>query len=43
MSGHPVRELMSGRTTPDDVIADGSVRLEGDPALLRRFAELFRC
>ncbi|WP_432037095.1 winged helix-turn-helix transcriptional regulator [Streptomyces cucumeris] len=40
--GHPVRELMSGSKTPDDVLADGSVRVEGDPALLSRFAEMFR-
>ena len=42
VSGHPVRELMSGSRTPDDVLADGSLRVEGDPALLARFAELFR-
>ncbi|MFD3567821.1 winged helix-turn-helix transcriptional regulator [Streptomyces sp. NPDC058667] len=42
LSGHPVRELMSGSKTPADVLADGSVRVEGDPALLSRFAEMFR-
>ncbi|MFI2762329.1 winged helix-turn-helix transcriptional regulator [Streptomyces echinatus] len=42
LSGHPVRELMSGSRTPTEVLADGSVRVEGDPALLDRFAELFR-
>ncbi|WP_245642579.1 winged helix-turn-helix transcriptional regulator [Nonomuraea candida] len=41
-TGHPVRELMSGGKTPDDVLRDGSVRIEGDPALLDRFAEMFR-
>lgn len=42
LSGHPVRELMSGSKTPDEVLADGSVRVTGDPALLGRFAEMFR-
>ncbi|MGW9136194.1 winged helix-turn-helix transcriptional regulator [Streptomyces sp. NPDC055681] len=42
LSGHPVRELMGGSRTPDEVLADGSVRVEGDPALLGRFAEMFR-
>ncbi|MER6142461.1 helix-turn-helix domain-containing protein [Streptomyces sparsogenes] len=42
LSGHPIRELMSGSKTPDEVLADGSVRVEGDALLLRRFAELFR-
>ncbi|MFF0778330.1 winged helix-turn-helix transcriptional regulator [Streptomyces sp. NPDC003720] len=42
LSGHPVRELMSGSKAPDEVLSDGSVRVEGDPVLLRRFAELFR-
>ncbi|MEU8525871.1 winged helix-turn-helix transcriptional regulator [Streptomyces sp. NPDC048629] len=40
--GHPVRDLMSGSKTPDEVVADGSVHIEGDPALLGRFAEMFR-
>ncbi|MET8866071.1 winged helix-turn-helix transcriptional regulator [Nonomuraea sp. NPDC004580] len=42
LTGHPIRELMSGAKTPDDVLRDGSVRTEGDPALLDRFAEMFR-
>lgn len=42
LSGHPIRELMSGSATPDEVIANGSVRAEGDRALLGRFAEMFR-
>ncbi|MFI2764284.1 winged helix-turn-helix transcriptional regulator [Streptomyces echinatus] len=42
LSGHPVRDLMSGSKTPDEVVADGSVRIEGDPVLLGRFAEMFR-
>ena len=41
-SGHPIRELMSGSKSPADVLADGSVRVEGDPVLLSRFAEMFR-
>lgn len=42
LTGHPIRELMSGSRTPDEVLHDGSVRVEGDPALLSRFAEMFR-
>ncbi|GAA3105811.1 hypothetical protein [Nonomuraea salmonea] len=42
LTGHPIRELMSGSKTPDDVLREGSVRTEGDPALLDRFAEMFR-
>ncbi|MFK4042156.1 winged helix-turn-helix transcriptional regulator [Nonomuraea wenchangensis] len=40
--GQPVRDLMSGARTVDDVLRDGSVRVEGDRALFERFAELFR-
>ncbi|MFI7276536.1 winged helix-turn-helix transcriptional regulator [Streptomyces sp. NPDC049879] len=42
LSGHPVRELMSGTRTPADVLAEGTLRTQGDPALLDRFTELFR-
>jgi DNA-binding HxlR family transcriptional regulator len=42
LTGHPIRELMNGGKTADHVLHDGSVRVEGDPALLGRFAELFR-
>lgn len=42
LSGHPIRELMSGSKTPEEALADGSVRVAGDPALLGRFAEMFR-
>ncbi|MEV1011641.1 helix-turn-helix domain-containing protein [Streptomyces sp. NPDC049881] len=42
LSGHPVRELMSGTRTPADVRAEGTLRTQGDPALLDRFTELFR-
>lgn len=42
LTGHPIRELMSGSKTADQVLHDGGVRVEGDPALLGRFAEMFR-
>ncbi|MFD5872143.1 hypothetical protein [Streptomyces sp. NPDC060322] len=42
LSGRPIRELMSGSKTPAEVLADGSVHAEGDPAFLGRFAEMFR-
>ncbi|MGW0484096.1 winged helix-turn-helix transcriptional regulator [Nonomuraea sp. NPDC003214] len=42
LSGHPVRELMGGGKTPDELLRDGSLRAEGDPELLSRFAEMFR-
>ncbi|MEU4580274.1 helix-turn-helix domain-containing protein [Nonomuraea sp. NPDC023979] len=42
LSGHPVRELMGGGKTPDELLRDGSLRAEGDPVLLGRFAEMFR-
>ncbi len=42
LTGHPIRELMSGGKTPNEVLHDGSVRVEGDPVLVSRFAEMFR-
>jgi DNA-binding MarR family transcriptional regulator len=42
LAGHPIRDLMSGGRTADEVLADGSVRVEGDRALFDRFAEMFR-
>ncbi|MFB4289591.1 winged helix-turn-helix transcriptional regulator [Nonomuraea sp. ATR24] len=42
LSGHPVRELMGGGKTADELLRDGSLRAEGDPVLLGRFAEMFR-
>ncbi len=42
LTGHPVRELMSGARSPNELLHDGSMRVEGDPALLSRFAEMFR-
>ncbi|MEV4014896.1 helix-turn-helix domain-containing protein [Nonomuraea angiospora] len=41
LTGHPIRDLMNGSKTPDEVLHDGSMRMEGDPALLSRFAEMF--
>jgi DNA-binding HxlR family transcriptional regulator len=41
-AGPALKALMAGELTPDQAIADGSVRLAGDPALLERFAEVFR-
>lgn len=37
-----VHQLMTGAKTPDRALADGSVRVEGDPALLHRFVQTFR-
>ncbi|WP_188196601.1 winged helix-turn-helix transcriptional regulator [Nonomuraea sp. SYSU D8015] len=42
LTGQPIRELMTGSKTADEVLHDGSVRVEGDPALLGRFTEMFR-
>ncbi len=41
-SGPGIKALMAGEISPTDAIANGSVRLKGDPALLTRFAEAFR-
>jgi len=41
-TGPAIKELMSGETTPADAIANGAVRITGDPALLDRFVEIFR-
>ncbi|OPG05367.1 helix-turn-helix domain-containing protein [Microbispora sp. GKU 823] len=37
-----IHALMTGATTPGQALADGSVRVQGDPALLHRFVETFR-
>ncbi|MFG1851583.1 winged helix-turn-helix transcriptional regulator [Actinomadura geliboluensis] len=37
-----VHALMTGAKTPDQALADGTVRVEGDPGLLHRFVETFR-
>ncbi|GAA1890530.1 winged helix-turn-helix transcriptional regulator [Actinomadura bangladeshensis] len=37
-----VHALMTGAKSPEEALADGSVRVEGDPALLHDFVETFR-
>ncbi|MDP9869141.1 MULTISPECIES: winged helix-turn-helix transcriptional regulator [Streptosporangium] len=37
-----IHALMTGAKTPDQALTDGSVRVEGDPALLHRFVQAFR-
>jgi hypothetical protein len=39
--GHALRPLLAGELSPDRAIADGAMRITGDPALLHRFVELF--
>jgi DNA-binding HxlR family transcriptional regulator/putative sterol carrier protein len=41
-SGPALRALMAGEVGPDEAMATGAVRVTGDPALLARFAEVFR-
>jgi DNA-binding HxlR family transcriptional regulator/putative sterol carrier protein len=40
--GYVMLALMNGEMTADDVLATGQVRVEGDPALLHRFVEMFQ-
>jgi DNA-binding HxlR family transcriptional regulator len=40
-TGPAIKQLLSGELSPAQAIEGGSVRLEGDPALLERFVELF--
>ncbi|SHN47343.1 winged helix-turn-helix transcriptional regulator [Cryptosporangium aurantiacum] len=40
-AGPAIRALMAREVTPKEAIADGSVAVTGDPALLDRFVELF--
>lgn len=42
VTGPALRPLLAGELTPAAAIADGSVELIGDPALLSRFVALFR-
>ncbi|NUW37901.1 transcriptional regulator [Nonomuraea sp. SMC257] len=42
LAGQPIRELMSGVKSPGEVLAEGGLRVEGDPALLDGFAAMFR-
>jgi DNA-binding HxlR family transcriptional regulator/putative sterol carrier protein len=41
-AGPAIKSLMTGELTPAEAIANGSVKLTGDPALLTRFVEMFR-
>ena len=41
-TGPALRALLAGELTPADGLADGSVQISGDPALLTRFTELFK-
>jgi DNA-binding HxlR family transcriptional regulator len=41
-TGPGIKTLMSGEMTPAQALANGSVRVTGDRALLTRFAEIFR-
>lgn len=41
-TGPAIKALMTGEMTPTEAIRNGSVRLTGDPALLTRFADIFR-
>lgn len=41
-TGPALRALMAGEVEPHEAIADGSVRLTGDPALFTLFVHLFR-
>ena len=38
----PLRPLLAGEVTADEVVAQGIIRLKGRPELLDRFAEAFR-
>jgi DNA-binding HxlR family transcriptional regulator len=41
-AGPLLKRLMAGEVRPADALATGQVRIQGDPALLDRFVELFR-
>ena len=41
-AGPGIRALMAGELAPADAIENGTVQVTGDPALLTRFAEIFR-
>ncbi|GAA3126810.1 winged helix-turn-helix transcriptional regulator [Planomonospora alba] len=40
-TGMAIKAVMAGEITPAEAVATGAVRIEGDPALLERFAEVF--
>jgi DNA-binding HxlR family transcriptional regulator len=41
-AGIGIKSVMTGELTPTEALRNGSVHITGDPALLTRFAELFR-
>jgi DNA-binding HxlR family transcriptional regulator len=41
-AGPGIRAVLAGEVSPSEAIESGSVRVSGDPALLERFATLFR-
>ncbi len=41
-SGPGIKALLAGEVTPAEAVERGLVRIDGDPALLDRFVELFR-
>jgi len=41
-AGVEIKSLMTGEMTPTEALRSGSVHITGDPALLTRFAEMFR-
>jgi DNA-binding HxlR family transcriptional regulator len=41
-AGIGIKSLMTGEMTPTEALRSGSVHITGDPALLTRFAEMFR-
>ena len=40
-TGPAIKALMAGEVTVDEALADGSVKVTGDPELLKQFAETF--
>jgi DNA-binding HxlR family transcriptional regulator len=41
-AGPALRALLAGELTPAEAIASGAVKVDGDPTLLDRFAQIFR-
>ena len=41
-TGPAIKELFTGETSPAEALANGSVRIHGNPDLLERFADIFR-
>jgi putative sterol carrier protein len=42
VAGPGIRALMAGELSPAAAVETGAVQVTGDPALLARFAEIFR-